>query len=51
MDHVDRFRKHATESLKKADLATNALEKEDWRKIAEHWLLLAVEAEENPSVF
>jgi hypothetical protein len=48
MSRADEFRKNADECRQKAAKAFNPLDKERWLKIAEHWLLMAQEADAAP---
>jgi hypothetical protein len=48
MSRADEFRKNADECRQQAAKAFNPLDKERWLKIAEHWLLMAQEADVAP---
>jgi hypothetical protein len=48
MSRADEFRKNADECRQHAAKAFNPLDKERWLKIAEHWLLMAQEADAAP---
>jgi hypothetical protein len=45
MDEATAFRRNADECRQQADRAFNALDKERWLKIAEHWLDMAQKQE------
>jgi hypothetical protein len=45
--HNDTRRRIPTKRRQRAERARNALDKERWLKIAEHWLMMAQETEED----